>query len=204
MAASDFQLVGPLFERIEAVTQTYVTDISSRIITEITPVVSVGLTVGFIAYGMLIMRGAVEMPVADFLQRCLRIGIIVSIAVAGGLYQSQIADAIMAAPDALAQAISGNAGGVSAANVIDASAQKGADYVSKAFEKAGVFKENGLVYAAIGSIAALALTAIVGVGAVFLIVAKVALAILVGLGPLFILGLLWQSESHRGSRRLFG
>lgn len=196
MAGSDFQLVGPLFERIEAVTQTYVTDISSRIITEITPVVSVGLTVGFIAYGMLIMRGAVEMPVADFLQRCLRIGIIVSIAVAGGLYQSQIADAIMAAPDALAQAISGNAGGVSAANVIDASAQQGADYVSKAFEKAGVFKANGLVYAAIGSIAALALTAIVGVGAVFLIAAKVALAILVGLGPLFILGLLWQSTSR--------
>src|SRR5690606_17866859 len=110
-------------------------------------------------------------------QRCLRIGIIVSIAVAGGLYQSQIADAIMAAPDALAQAISGNAGSVSAANVIDDSAKKGADYVSKAFEKASVFKENGLVYAAIGSIAALALTAIVGVGAVFLIAAKVALAI---------------------------
>lgn len=98
---------------------------------------SVGLTVGFITYGLLIIRGAVDMPVADFLGRCIRIGIIVSIAVAGGLYQSTIADAIISTPDALALAISGNAGGASAANVIDLAAEQGADYVSEAFSEAG-------------------------------------------------------------------
>ncbi|KAB2692453.1 hypothetical protein F9K79_22535 [Ochrobactrum sp. Kaboul] len=86
MATGDFKIVEPLFNQIDFLTRTFVTDISSRIIAEITPVVSVGLTVGFITYGLLIIRGAVDMPVADFLGRCIRIGIIVSIAVAGGLY----------------------------------------------------------------------------------------------------------------------
>lgn len=194
--AGNFEIVAPLFQQVDNLTQTYVTDISSRILAEITPVVSVGVTLSFIAYGMLIIRGAVDMPVADFLQRCLRIGIIVSIALAGGIYQSQIADAIMATPDALAQAISGNAGGASAANIIDNAAAQGAEYVSKAFGEAGWFGSEGLTYAAIGIVASIALTAVVGVGAIFVIVAKVALAILAGLGPLFILALLWQPTAR--------
>lgn len=194
--AGNFEIVAPLFQQVDNLTQTYVTDISSRILAEITPVVSVGVTLSFIAYGMLIIRGAVDMPVADFLNRCLRIGIITSIALAGGIYQTQIADAIMATPDALAQAISGNAGGASAANIIDNAAAQGAEYVSKAFDEAGWFRSEGLTYAAIGIVASIALTAVVGVGAIFVIVAKVALAILAGLGPLFILALLWQPTAR--------
>src|SRR5690554_3095036 len=150
--AGDFQIVGPLFEIIDATTQTFVTDISSRVLMEITPVVSVGLTLSFIAYGMLVMRGAIDMPVADFLTRSLRIGIIVSIALAGGLYQSQIADAIMATPDALAQAITGNPTGISAANIIDNAAEEGGQYVNKAYEKAGFFSSEGITYTVIGTI----------------------------------------------------
>ena len=194
--ASNFQIVGPLFEHIDNITQSYVTDISSRILTEITPIISVGLTLSLIAYGMLVMRGSVDMPVADFLNRCLRIGIITSIALAGGIYQTQIADAIMTTPDALAQSISGNTGGASAANIIDNAAAQGAEYVSKAFDEAGWLTSDGLTYTAIGIVSAIALTAVVGVGAVFLIVAKVALAILAGLGPLFILALLWQPTAR--------
>ena len=194
--ASNFQIVGPLFEHIDNITQSYVTDISSRILTEITPIISVGLTLSIIAYGMLVMRGSVDMPVADFLNRCLRIGIITSIALAGGIYQTQIAEAIMTTPDALAQSISGNTGGASAANIIDNAAAQGAEYVSKAFDEAGWLTSDGLTYTAIGIVSAIALTAVVGVGAVFLIVAKVALAILAGLGPLFILALLWQPTAR--------
>lgn len=196
MEAGKFAIVEPLFLKIDGLTQTFVSDISTRLIAEITPVVSVGLTLAFIAYGMLIMRGAIDMPVADFLNRCLRAGIIASIALAGGLYQTSIAGVIMSTPDALAQVVSGNAGGVSAANIIDQAAGKGAAYVSEAFGEAGFFSSEGLTYAAIGIIAALATAIVVGVGAVFVTIAKVALAILVGLGPLFILALLWQPTAR--------
>ncbi|WP_034657980.1 type IV secretion system protein [Chelativorans sp. J32] len=197
MAAGNFSIVEPLFNKIDTLTQSFVTDISSRAIAEITPVASVGLTLGFIAYGLLIIRGAVDMPVADFLARCLRTGIIVSIAMAGGLYQTSIADAIMATPDALARAIAGGAtGGASAANIIDQAAQQGASYVSQAWEQAGLLSKDGLTYAFIGAIGALATAAVVGVGAVFVTVAKVALAILAGLGPIFIVALLFQSTAR--------
>ncbi|ECZ2303225.1 type IV secretion system protein [Salmonella enterica subsp. enterica serovar Montevideo] len=194
--AGDFQIVGPLFEIIDATTQTFVTDISSRVLMEITPVVSVGLTLSFIAYGMLVMRGAIDMPVADFLTRSLRIGIIVSIALAGGLYQSQIADAIMATPDALAQAITGNPTGISAANIIDNAAEEGGQYVNKAYEKAGFFSSEGITYTVIGTISLFAVAGVVATGALFLVIAKVAIAILVSLGPLFILALLWQPTAR--------
>ena len=196
MAEGNFTIVEPLFNKIDFLTRSFVTDISSRVIADITPVMSVGLTLAFMTYGMLIIRGAVEMPIAEFLHRCLRAGVVVSIAMAGGLYQSTIADAIVSTPDALAQAVSGNPGGASAANIIDQAAAQGADYVSRALEESSFFSSEGLTYAAIGVISAVATAAVVGVGAVFVTVAKVALAILAGLGPLFIVALLFQPTAR--------
>lgn len=192
-----FELFTPLFTKIDQITATYVTDISSRSIAAITPVVSVGLTLGFITYGWLIIRGAVEMPVAEFLNRCLRIGIIVSIALAGGLYQSEIADAITTVPDELASALLGNpTQGASAASLVDQSAQQGFDRASEAFEEAGFFSSDGLLYGLFGIIILLATGLLAAIGGAFLLLAKIALALLAGLGPLFILALIWQ-PTHR-------
>jgi len=192
-----FELFTPLFNKIDQTTATYVTDISSRAIAAITPVVSVGLTVGFITYGWLIIRGAVEMPVAEFLNRCLRIGIIVSIAMAGGLYQGEIANAITTVPDELASALLGSpTQGASAASLVDESAQKGFDRASEAFEEAGFFSSDGLLYGLFGIIILLATGLLAAIGGAFLLLAKIALALLAGLGPLFILALIWQ-PTHR-------
>lgn len=193
MAASDFAIVEPLFNTIDSVTATFVTDFSSRAIAEATPVVTAAMSLGILLYGLLVIRGAVEMPVMEFIGRALRISIIVSVATAGGLYQSDIADVIVSTPDELAMALVPSAeSGASAANVIDSAAGQGAQYVSEAWEKAGFFSGEGLVYAFIGLIAAIAVAAVVGIGAVFVIVAKAALAILVGIGPFFVFALLFE------------
>lgn len=193
MAASDFAIVEPLFNTIDSVTATFVTDFSSRAIAEATPVVTAAMSLGILLYGLLVIRGAVEMPVMEFIGRALRISIIVSVATAGGLYQSDIADVIVSTPDELAMAlVPGAESGASAANVIDSAAGQGAQYVSEAWEKAGFFSGEGLVYAFIGLIAAIAVAAVVGIGAVFVIVAKAALAILVGIGPFFVFALLFE------------
>ncbi|CCJ51900.1 type IV secretion system protein [Bordetella parapertussis] len=192
-----FQLLGSIFSQIDTVTQTFITDISSKAIAEITPVVSVGLTLGFITYGWLIIRGAVEMPVAEFLNRCLRVGIIVSIALAGGLYQSEIADAIVSAPDALATAlISDPTQGSSAAQLVDQAAEKGFNYAGQAFDKAGIFSVQGIAYVGIWAVIMVATIALTAIGGAFILLAKIALALLAGLGPLFIIALLWQ-PTHR-------
>lgn len=192
-----FELFTPLFTKIDQTTATYVTDISSKAIAAITPVASVGLTVAFIAYGWLIIRGAVDMPVAEFLNRCLRVGIITSIALAGGLYQSEIASAITTVPDELASALISNAtDGSTAASLVDQAAGKGFDRASEAFEESGFFSSDGLLYGLFGILILLATGILVAIGGAFILLAKIALALLAGLGPLFIIALLWQ-PTHR-------
>ncbi|EMM4514116.1 type IV secretion system protein [Salmonella enterica] len=196
MADSAFVLFEPLFKKFDTATHTYVNDISTNMIASLTPVLMVALTLGFVIYALAIVRGAIDMPVNDFLWRCFRVGVIVSIATAGGLYQSQIADAIVSTPDALAAALLNDPATMSSSNILDATAGKGFQVASKAFENAGIFGDNGIVYAIFGAIALLATAVLLAIGGAFIILAKVALAVLAGLGPLFIFALLWQVTSR--------
>ena len=192
-----FQLITPLFHKIDTATAMFITDISSRSIAEITPLVISGLTLTFIFYGLLIIRGTVEVPVMDFLGRSIRIGIIISIALTGGLYQSTIADAIVTIPDELAIAlISNSTHGGNAASLIDQSAEKGFDVAAEAFDKAGFLTDTGVLYALFGVIILLATGILVSIGAAFILIAKISLAILAGLGPIFIIALLFQSTQR--------
>jgi type IV secretion system protein VirB6 len=188
-----FTLFEPLFVKIDTATKVFVTEISSHAIAVVTPFVTLGLTLGFIAYALAIIRGAVDMPILDFLGRSLRIGIIVSIALAGGLYQSQIAGAIVELPNSLAVALITNPQeGSGAASIIDIAAGKGFDAAGRAFEQSSFFSADGLLYGIFGIIIILATATVVAVGGAFILLSKVALALLAGIGPLFIVAFLWQ------------
>lgn len=137
------------------------------------------------------------MPVMDFLGRSIKIAIITSVALAGGLYQSHIAEVIVKTPDALASAlISGGTQGEGAAFLIDQSAEKGLNVVADACEKAGFFSENGIIYAVFAAIILLATGVLVAIGGAFILISKIALALLAGLGPIFIVALLFQSTQR--------
>jgi len=192
-----FSLFTPLFEKVDALTKTFVHDISSNAITMITPFVSIGLTLGFIAYALLIIRGAIEMPVMDFLGRSVRIGIITGIALGGGLYQSQIADMIIELPDSAATAlITNGTDSATAPGLIDTAAGKGFDAASLAFKQSGWFSADGLLYGFFGILIIIATAILVAIGGAFILLAKIALALLAGLGPIFIIMLLWQALSR--------
>lgn len=189
-----FTLFEPLFSEFDSATATYVNDISTKMIATITPVLSVGLTVGFLVYSLAVIRGTVQMPISDLLWRCFRIGVIVSVAMAGGLYQGSIADAIVSSPDALAQALVGSdaVNTSSAGGVLDATAGKAFDVAAQQWEKASVFSKQGIMYVAYSCMIIISTAVLISIGGAFLIMAKVAIAILVGIGPLFIFMLLWQ------------
>ncbi|PIT69129.1 trwi protein, partial [Bartonella tribocorum] len=71
----NFTMFTQLFNQIENITKTYVTDISSKAIATITPFISIGITIAFIIYGWLIIRGAIDMPLSGFVNRFIRISI---------------------------------------------------------------------------------------------------------------------------------
>lgn len=163
-----FAVFKPLFDTIDEATKTFVHDISTRCIVEITPVVTVGLTISFIIYGLLIVRGAVGMAVTEFLGKAFRIAIIVNIALAGGLYQSKIADLIQTLPNDLATAlIVKPSQGETAASLIDEAAGVGFDCAGMAFNKAGIFSFEGLTYCVIGVLVSLMTAVLVAVGGAF-------------------------------------
>lgn len=180
-----------LFDEIDKVTDTFVTDFISRSIIAITPIVSVCLTISFIAYSLLIIRGVVSMPMMEFLGKSLRIGIITSIALSGGLYQKNIAHAVRTLPDGLICAlITDQSSKETMASALDKAAESGFNAAGKAYEKVGVFK--GFVYALAALVMTITTGVLMAIGSGYLLIIKLTLAILVGLGPLFIVALLWQ------------
>jgi type IV secretion system protein VirB6 len=195
----DFHLFTDLFQHIDAVTQTFATDVSGRVITAAMPVIAAGLTLSFIFYGLLVARGAVEHSVKDFIWKCLKISIIVSIASAGGIYQSQIASAIQTAPDQFATALlpanTASTQGTQAATMIDQAAGEGFSKAGDAFEKAGIFSKEGLSYTAFGVLCLLSTALLTAIGGAFILLAKIMLALLAALGPLFIFALLFKATT---------
>ncbi|WP_273756994.1 type IV secretion system protein [Bartonella sp. MM73XJBT] len=189
----DFKMFTQLFNHIDQATKTYVTDISSNAIATITPFVSVGLSITFIIYGWLIMRGAIDMPLSGFLSRCLRVSIITSIALTAGLYQPEITNIITTMPHDLSAALINNPPqDKQLASLIDKVAERGFESASKAFEEAAFLDADGLLYGLFGILILLATSFLAAIGGAFILLAKIALALLVGLGPLFIVALLWQ------------
>jgi type IV secretion system protein VirB6 len=193
-AAGSFTLFHDLFSQIDTLTATYVTDISSKVITAATPIVTVALVISFIIYALMIATGRIEMPVIDFLWRSFKIAAISGFVMAGGYYQSTIGDMIVKTPDTFAvYLISDAKQDDAAANVVDTAAQSGFDIAEDAFSKAGIFGEHGLAYGAFGVLAVSATAVLTAVGGAFLISAKIGLAILAGLGPIFIFCMLFTT-----------
>ncbi|WP_455465983.1 type IV secretion system protein [Bartonella sp. B39] len=191
----DFKMFTQLFNAIDIATKTYVTDTSSKAIVAITPIVSIGLTIAFMVYGWLIIRGAIDMPISGFLSRCLRISIIVSIALTAGLYQNKIANLITEMPNQLIDTLIQNPqirNSNQFAGFIDNVARVGFKYASDAFEEAAFLDADGLLYGLFGILILLATSFLVAISGAFILLAKVVLILLVGLGPLFIIALLWQ------------
>jgi type IV secretion system protein VirB6 len=194
-----FTLFTDLFSKIDQTTQTYVTDMSTGAIAAVTPVVTVGLTLMFMAYAFLIIRGGVQMPMSEFLGKSVRVALVCAAALGSGLYQGQIAEAIRTTPDALATAlISDDSGkGAQAATLIDTAGEQGFTKAGEAWaEMSAMDIGQSLVFAFYGAIIILATIIFVAIGGAFLLLAKLGLSILAGLGPMFIAGLLWQ-PTHR-------
>lgn len=192
-----FTVCKSFFDKVDEATVNFVHDIATRCVVEITPVVTVGLTLSFITYGLLIMRSAVGMPVSEFLWKAFRIALIVNIALAGGLYQSEIAGLLRTLPDDFATALIINPNqGTTAASLIDESAKAGLSCAGDAFNKAGLFSFEGLTYCLIAIIILFMTVILTAVGTATLLMAKIFLSILAGLGPLFIVALVFPATER--------
>jgi type IV secretion system protein VirB6 len=196
--ATNFAVFADLFQMVDERTMNFATEISGRAVSAISPVVVVGLTLGFLMHGLLIVRGMVESPLMEFLGRSLKVALIVGVALGSGFYQGEIAGVIRTLPDEMASALmadtTGN--GVAAANLVDQAAGEGFDKAAEAWEKANMFSGDGILYSLVGLLYLLFTVIVVAIGGSFILLAKIGLALLAGLGPLFIVSLAWQPTAR--------
>jgi type IV secretion system protein VirB6 len=192
---------------------TYVTSVSSALSSELVPVVTTGVTIWVIAYGLAIVRGEAHEVVSAFAWRGLKVAAILAFALGSGIYQQQVVAAISGATSGLAQTIQNAAnttgdgnpgcGAVSGTSVTEASDtsiyqtldcyDQQIDLVLDAYSEKAThegFSPSGIA-AAIGDTAC-GFVAAIG-GSIFLIVlafevvmGRMLLDLVLGLGPVFI------------------
>ncbi|WP_332066287.1 type IV secretion system protein, partial [Bartonella sp. CB189] len=191
------QMFTQLFDKIDDITNQYITNISSNAIATIAPIISVVLAISFIIYGWLIMRGVVELPFTEFISRCLRVSVIISIAFSIGLSQGEINNFIQDIPSELSNVLTKN----SVRNEkfyepLNKAAVAGFQRASEAFEESAFLNSDGFLYGLFGVLILIATSSVVAIGGAFILLAKISLAFLFALGPFFIVALLWQT-THR-------
>lgn len=193
---------------------TYVTNVSSALSGALVPVVTTGVTIWVLAYGLAVVRGEAHEAVPAFAWRGLKVAITLAFALSAGLYQQQVVTAVDGATSGLAQTIQNAANTTGGGNPGCGSVNGGSvtgqgaatsiyqtldcydqqiDLVMDAyFDKATHegFSPSGLA-AAIGDFLC-GLVAALG-GSIFLIVlafevvmARMLLDLVLGLGPIFI------------------
>ena len=187
-----------LSNEIESLTKTFSTEVMQNITTNITPIISIALVIYFITYGLLIMNQIIQEPLQSFLMELVKIGIITGIALAGGLYQSKIADAVISLPDDFAKIAFNNADNAFsvADNMLTVGFNKALDLISETSFL--LDPADSIVKVIIALIIGISTAVMGGIGGSLLLLIKINCVILASIAPIFILSLLFKQ-----TRQLF-
>ena len=187
--------ITPIFTTIskemESLSKTFITDVMQNIITNISPIVSVGLLLYFMILGIAVMMQRTEQPLQELIWQFFIKGLIVSVAFAGGLYQDKIADVIINFPDDLAKIAFSNADDT--LSVADKMLSVG---INKSVE---IFSSTSFLEPA-ASIGKVIIALIIGLSTIFLggigggllLVIKLSCIIFASIGSLFVCCLLFK------------
>lgn len=92
----------------DAVLQSAVAQPIEQLTTALLPIITMGLTLQFLAYAFAIMHGQGSMTVTEFFKKAVMVAIIAMVATAGGLYQTDISQTMLSLPDDLTAVVTGN------------------------------------------------------------------------------------------------
>jgi type IV secretion system protein VirB6 len=193
-----FNVTSQIFTYVDTVVSQFVATNLSNVIGFAAPLVGLGLTMALMLEGLFLMGRPNGEPLSSLVNRFVRYAIIISIASAGGWYQTKLAETAMHLPDDFASAlvINGESGAstqTSIANSIDQALDNGLTVGKTAFEHAGVLSGPHLASLVLAITVLLVTALMCGIGAGMILMAKLMLGITVCFGPIFIFLLLFES-----------
>ncbi|OZI62107.1 type IV secretion system protein [Bordetella genomosp. 11] len=178
---------------VTSMLEQVVTPMVSSVTAALLPFVTVCLSISLVWYGWLIATGAIPIPAMTALRKVVEIAVIVSIAGAGGLYQTRIVSTMLDLPSAMTSVFTSEPSTPS--QLLDDAANNGAEISTKINDRAPSFFSDAakafafvLVSVVITVISAL----LSAVGIIVLVSVKAGMGLLVVVGPLCILALLFD------------
>jgi type IV secretion system protein VirB6 len=179
----------------EAVLQSAVAQPIADLTNALTPVITLGLTLQFMAYAFAIMHGQGSMNVTEFFKKAIGVAVIAMFATAGGLYQTEISQTMLGLPDALTSVVIGE---TTVAAQVD-KLQQETSVATQSMGKAGdtgwfdfVPDARQIIITLLTFSVTVSSAIVGGIIAVITIVIKVGMALIVAAGPLFIAFLLFE------------
>ncbi|WP_179258308.1 type IV secretion system protein [Caballeronia sordidicola] len=200
-----FNATTQIFSYIDTVVSQFVAANLGRIITAVTPVVALGLTISLMLEGLFLLARPGHEPLTGLVERFVKYALVISIASAGGWYQTSLANVAMKTPDEFASLfiINGASGSDQQnqiASVIDKAIDDGLHVAKTAFENAGVMSGPGIASGFLGVAVIVCTVIMCGMGAGLIIMAKSMLGVAICFGPVFIFSLLFKGTSDLFSR----
>lgn len=192
--AADFHFYSDAFNLLNQSLGSYVTDTSSNVIRQFTPVTSTLLSIYVCLWGWAAARGMINEYVTDTAQRMVRLSLVTSLAMGAGYYQGFIVDLLWNAPDELANVMTGGQG-TSSISFLDVVMSRmydfGDTFWDKAHASASLIPDLGLLITAMAIwTVGLAVTAY---AAFLMFLSKTLLAVLLAIGPIFVLSLVFDA-----------
>lgn len=190
-------LVTPIFKYIDTVVTTFVSQNLTVVINTISPVVGIALSCVLIVECIFNLSSPNIEPLSTLMHRFLRWAIIISIASAGGMYQQMLAHAALRIPDEFANVLimSSKTTQEGLGSMIDTAVNSGLNDAKEAFSQAGIIR--GSIARGVQGVVILGTTGIIcGMGAAYMIMAKVLLSICICLGPIAIYCLLFKATTN--------
>lgn len=193
-ASTGFNIVSDLFKIIDNVLDSMVISNVATVIEIATPIVAICLAIKFVLQGaMMTLSPDSGEPLSEIVREFFRVIMIMSFATAGGLYQTDLISLAQNLPDTLATQFQGlnNTTYTGIAGIIDGGIQTSIDAINSQFDASGI-SADGLLSLVIGCILIVPTILLGGLGAGFVILAKVFLSITLCFGPAAIFCKLWR------------
>ena len=191
-----FSFTTDIFNYMDTVTKEFVASNLGVVISTISPVIGLALICKLTLDGLFTLARSYGEPLSSLIKKFIVWSMIISFASAGGLYQTQLADAAMKIPDEFSSVlvINGSSGGTEDAmgNNIDKAIHDGMQVARTAFDNADIYSGSGLASLFLACAVIISTVLICGIGAGLVLMAKLLLAITVCFGPIFIFCLLFK------------
>lgn len=191
--ATTFHFYERTFSEVDNSLSTYIADVSSDIISAITPTATILLGIYVALWGWSMMRGVISEPVTDGLTRIVRLAVITGIALNVGRYNDYLADWLWNSPEAMASYVaSGQSNSATNVQYLDTLMSQVYAFGDSYWQKANATTLPDLGMVAMALLVWGAGIFSTGYAAFLLILAKMALAIILAIGPIFVLMMIFE------------